>query len=208
MAPARRKAAPPVSPQQVFAATLAGRISKTKEDIFASPAADDEMRSRRDPRDRGSIEHTTSAKVTMWKPNPPHGYIPREIPVENIKMAFGDGWLSACPDCGTTDCTDDPNSCTGRAPMKYRSCPECNKRVYDVATSTLDIIAEDPEAAEESESDPHAIVDDSYLASTPEARTKSRLDRHMLAYHPEEAAARGLFAQTPRDPTEQGNRRN
>lgn len=206
----RKAAPPPISPQQQFIAQMGNLRTATKEDIY-QVAGSDEDRARRQTGDVGIIEHTTDAMVTMWKPlnNGFGDYLPRPIPVSNIKMCFDNGWQAVCPKCGTADCSEDPNSCAGRGLTMYRLCPECNKRVYDNKFAQLDAIAEmldaDPEAeAERAEQEDLALIkDDAYLASTPESRTKARLDRHMLAYHPEEAASRGLFPQTPRDPTDQ-----
>lgn len=199
MATTRRKTAAPPSARQLFQAGIKKRPVTTVEDIFQF--ADPNDREARGPDDHGSISHTTMPKVTMWKPNPPFGWTPREVPVANIGMLLDNGWAPRCPDCGTADCTSDPNSCSGRSPLAYRECPVCNKKVFDNVAFESDLNADDEEP------DPNKIADDAYITATPASRTKARLDRHMLGFHPEEAAARGLIPQTPRDPTDMVTRR-
>lgn len=196
MAQQNKPKAPPVSLPQAFVA-MKGQLTKTTvEDVFNY--ASDEDRAKRGSKDTGSVEHTTADKVTMWKPLENGDWMPREVPVTHIEMNLKAGWAVQCPMCNTTDCSSDPNSCAGRPKRMLRRCPECRKRVYDEARGTPDV---DPEDEDAEERDPNEIADSAYANSTPETRTKARLDRHMLAYHPEQAAAYGLVAQNPRDPT-------
>lgn len=90
-----------------------------------------------------------------------------------------------CGDCGG-HCGLDPNSCPGRKPLPFRRCPVagCGKKVYD----TLDV---DLGGTEEEET-PGEIRDEAYAASTPETRTKVKLDQHIIAFHPSEAQRLGL----------------
>lgn len=140
--------------------------------------------------DKGSVSHTKPGLVRVYKPTP-YGYKAREIPVTNLAQALKGGFLAHCPDCNAAgidgqDCGDAPNDCPSREKRMYRTCPvpQCGKKVYDYL--------QDVEVAEDD--DPMKIVDDAYLQSTPELRTKSVLDKHMLALHPNEAAAAGIVA--------------
>jgi hypothetical protein len=44
----------------------------------------------------------------------------------------------------------------------------------------------------EAGSDPAEIKDDQYSKSTPESRTKTALDMHLIGYHPQEASDFGV----------------
>lgn len=146
--------------------------------------------------DRGTVSHTTPGKVRVYKPTP-YGYRAREIPVTNLTQALAGGFLPHCPDCNEAgipgkDCGDGPNDCPNREPRMYRVCsvPQCRKKIYDYLQ----------DIEEEGEVDELKIVDDAYMQSTPELRTKSVLDKHMLSLHPNEAAAAGIFAPSQRTP--------
>lgn len=190
-----------VTPQMAFQARMStqGGRNRTVQDMFAI-AGTDEDRARRQAGDVAIIEHESSTLVKMWKPIGNGDYMPRPVPITNIAMLFSEGWLEQCPHCHTSECTDEPNSCTGRVAKAYRICPECQKKVYDFQNMNVAPGVDTDDDGEEIEVDPNAIVDDAYAESTPGARTKSRLDRHMTSFHPEEAAARGIFSRTATGP--------
>lgn len=200
--PARKPPAPTAN--QLFRAGIKRKTVQTVEDIFdLTGASDPDIAAKRAPGDRGTVTHTTENKVTMWKPNPPNGWLPRAVPIGNIALCLDSGWLPRCPMCNTTDCTEDPNSCAGRAePVLFRVCPVCGKHVHDNLAYATDLSAD-----VDGEPDPNQIQDAAYANSSSQTRTKARLDRHMLGFHPEEAAAYGLQPQTPRDPTDMVMRR-
>jgi hypothetical protein len=134
---------------------------------------------------RARMRHETSRKIVMFKPLDNGRVGRKEVPSANLQMLMEGGWLWECPDCGT-DCYDDPNECPGRAPRKYRECNICDARFYDPGDNKMQKEAVD---------DSNKIVDDAdakATPSTPEARTLQMLQWHIAAYHPEEAAARGL----------------
>ena len=67
----------------------------------------------------------------------------------------------------------------------YRVCPVqvCGKRFYDTPSDAAVPVEAD---------DPNMIQDDQYAATTPETRTKSALEEHLVHYHQAEAAAMGI----------------
>lgn len=144
--------------------------------------------------DKGTVSHTKPGKVRVYKPTP-YGYRAREIPVTNLSQALKGGFLPHCPDCNTAgipgaDCGDGPNDCPNREKRMYRVCPvpQCGKKIYDYLQD-IEVTDED---------DAMKIRDDAYEQSTPELRTKSVLDKHMLVLHPNEAAAAGIVAPAQR----------
>ena len=145
--------------------------------------------------DRGVVSHTKPSKVRVYKPTP-YGYKAREIPVTNLAQALEGGFLPHCPDCNEAgipgaDCGDGPNDCPNREKRMYRVCPvpQCGKKIHDYLQD-IEVTDEDDEMK---------IVDDSYMQSTPELRTKSVMDKHMLVLHPNEAAAAGIVAPMQRE---------
>lgn len=144
--------------------------------------------------DRGTVSHTKPGKVRVYKPTP-YGYKAREIPVTNLAQALKGGFLAHCPDCNAAgipgkDCGDGPNDCPNREKRAYRKCPvpQCGKKIYDYLQ----------DIEETGEDDDMKINDDAYAQSTPELRTKSVMDKHMLVLHPNEAAAAGIVAPAQR----------
>lgn len=133
----------------------------------------------------GTITHRRPVEVWMWKPTQ-YGWRPRKIKATNIRHAIEDGWLAYCGDCKSQTCGvpggTDVNKCPGREPLKFRRCPVCGKRVMDAPAM----------ARFESEDDESEIVDEGLMPSTPEQRTKVRLETHMATYHPQEAPNYGI----------------
>ena len=139
--------------------------------------------------DKGNVSHTQPGKVRVYKPTP-YGFKVKYIPSTNLTQALANGFKATCPDCGA-ECGDGVNDCPGRAKRAYRMCPvpQCQKKVYDYILD-LDEVEDDD--------DEMKIEDDAYNLSTPELRTKAVLDKHMLALHPNEAAAAGIVAPAQR----------
>ena len=116
----------------------------------------------------------------MYKPTP-NGYMPRRVTVGSVAMNIANGFKFRCPDCGGTH--DDPNDCTGRAPMARRICPVCGSKIDDNRVrQDVDLQTDDP----------NVIQDDAYAESTPAIRTKAALDWHMWNRHPQESREMGL----------------
>lgn len=142
---------------------------------------------------RGSVQHDTTPRITLYRPVPQGYYVPAEIPIDNVMRCRDAGYLTECPDCGTTDCGPDPNTCTGRAPIPYRTCPVagCNegrgKKIYD-----------DPlQGRSEDDAGEGEIVDDAFNTTTPAQRTKALLERHILLCHPGAASMYVINAPAP-----------
>jgi hypothetical protein len=170
--------APKPTRRQLVKALTSGE-TRTEEDIWGDEAPTE---ADRKAVEGGRVEHITPGMVTLYKPNPPFGYLPRQVPVSNIDICLDNGFLVDCPDCGQ-DCGIDPNSCTGRAPRAFRQCQFCGKKCYDPMTGAgLGVV--DTE-------DPNLIQDEHSSLATPALRTKAVLDAHQLAFHPTEAVAAG-----------------
>lgn len=134
----------------------------------------------------GTITHRRPVSVWMWKPTP-YGWRPRKIKATNLRHALEDGWLAYCGDCRSQTCGvpggTDVNACPGREALKFRRCPECGKRVFD---------APSVRAVDMGDGDENEIQDEDLQPSTPEQRTRARLEIHMSAFHPQEAANYGI----------------
>jgi len=145
--------------------------------------------------DAGTVSHTKANRVRVYKPTA-YGFKPKIIPVTNLGMVIKNGWLPHCPDCNPSgldgaDCGDGVNDCPAKEKRQFRVCPvpQCGKRVYDY----------EQDIAKLEENDPEQIEDDAYMQSTAALRTKAVLDKHMLARHPNEAAAAGIVAPAQRE---------
>jgi hypothetical protein len=115
-----------------------------------------------------------------------------EVPSSNLTMCLGAGMKVNCGDCGG-DCSPDPmrptpNACPARQKFATRRCPICNKSVFDFGART----------AIEMSKDDTDIDDGAYTQATPELRTRSVMDQHIMAFHPADAASLGLSGQDPR----------
>jgi hypothetical protein len=180
------------SPEEMMVAAAAGNIEMTNEDIFAMQLRNGASLATRAPEYQGAtVTHSTAGLRRAYKPTG-HGYQPRNVPATNLAMLVKAGWLAACPDCGRADCgvDGDQNGCTGRAKRAFRRCPlpVCRKRFWDPLETTGAT-----RGAEKA--DPAEIVDDAYAQSTPETRTLAVWRAHMLAFHPQESPAYGIFPQ-------------
>lgn len=145
---------------------------------------------------RSFIVRNAPGKVTVYKPTP-SGYIPREIPRGMLEMALANGFLPRCPDCNGTHASTSPNACPGRPKLAFRICPipGCSKRVFDYLFKA-------PEGAPV-EAEEGLVVDTAYSDTTPATRTKTAMDRHIMAYHPGEGLTIGVGVNAPRDESSQ-----
>jgi hypothetical protein len=104
------------------------------------------------------------------------------IPYGNLAGVLGSGnYTSTCPECGGF-CQQDGSECPAQANVPFRRCPvpSCARTIKDAPpVARADTVEES--AAE--------IKDGAFVESTPELRTKSRLQAHMAAYHKDEYAA-------------------
>ena len=139
---------------------------------------------------QSNVEHTSAGLVWMYK-HEPWGWRRLKVSRNSVTELIGAGFLDRCGLCGSTRCPGTPNGCASGRMRQYRDCPVagCNdgraKRIYDM---------NEPGKVKSASTDPYAIVDDAYSASTPELRTKAMLDAHIRAYHETEAIARGLMS--------------
>jgi len=143
-----------------------------------------------EPNAQSNVEHTSAGLVWMYK-HEPWGWRRLKVSRNSVTELIGAGFLDRCGLCGSTRCPGTPNGCASGRMRQYRDCPVagCNdgraKRIYDM---------NEPGKVKSVATDPYAIVDDAYSASTPELRTKAMLDAHIRAYHETEAIARGLMS--------------
>lgn len=143
-----------------------------------------------EPNAQSNVEHTSAGLVWMYK-HEPWGWRRLKVSRNSVTELIGAGFLDRCGLCGSTRCPGTPNGCASGRMRQYRDCPVagCNdgraKRIYDM---------NEPGKVKSASTDPYAIVDDAYSASTPELRTKAMLDAHIRAYHETEAIARGLMS--------------
>ena len=178
----RRPAAPRTkSKKELLALALRqADVDRNEEDPYAA------LKDDRPEGAKATLRHETSRKIIMFK-YADNGRVQRkEVPSANLQMLMENGWLWECPDCGT-DCYDDPNACPRRDPVKYRECPVCFKKFHDYGVTKAN--------TEDTDDDVNRIMDVSTpknSPSTPESRTLQALNMHIAAYHPEEAASRGL----------------
>jgi len=165
--------------QAAFIARNAGRMDETSDQIVTQDGT-------------GTAIHTRPGTMPLYKPTERNGWLPRLVSVSALPMLLKQGWQEFCPDCGQHhldrkgNITTDPNSCAARVPVAVRICPVDGKRIYDNMSLSAAI------AQDDYEDDPNVIQDDPYGASTPEQRTKLKLDLHLWVRHPEWAQANGV----------------
>jgi hypothetical protein len=138
----------------------------------------------------GTAIHTRPGTMPLYKHTERNGWMARTVSVSALPMLLKNGWREFCGDCDDHHLdrqgriTTDPNACKARDAVAVRVCPVCRKRVYDNMSLTSAAIDEDE--------DPNVIQDDAYAVSTPEQRTKLKLDLHLWIRHPEWAQANGV----------------
>jgi hypothetical protein len=176
----------PVTEEEIVEALEGDGQTTVTEDIYNATES-----KKSDPEDSGTIEHTTYKTVRVFKKLNNGHWTPRDIPRKNLPMVLRNGWKVSCPECGERDCTGKPNECSGNMGIKFRRCPQCGKTIYDDPVAFGATFQADSE-------DENEVVDDAYLEASPATRTKALLDRHILAYHPAEAAFLGVAVTDPR----------
>lgn len=177
-----------IAQTDVFIARMKAQKAITTVDDLANLGGEDA--SILEPNSNSNVEHTSAGLVWMYK-HEPWGWRRLKVSRNSVTELIGAGFLDRCGLCGSTRCPGTPNGCASGRMRQYRDCPVagCNdgraKRIYDM---------NEPGKVKSASTDPYAIVDDAYSASTPELRTKAMLDAHIRAYHETEAIARGLMS--------------
>lgn len=121
--------------------------------------------------------------MTLYK-KVPYGWKPTRVAMGTAAACLETGeFRMTCGDCGG-HCGLDPNSCPKRPPLAFRACPVCDKHIFDTPNEG---------SIEETEPAPGEIRDDVYKKTTPEQRTKVKLDNHIVAFHPSYAQGLGLI---------------
>lgn len=177
-----------IAQTDLFIARMKAQKAITTVDDLASIGGEDT--DILEPNAQSNVEHTSAGLVWMYK-HEPWGWRRLKVSRNSVTELIGAGFLDRCGLCGSTRCPGTPNGCASGRMRQYRDCPVagCNdgraKRIYDM---------NEPGKVKSASTDPYAIVDDAYSASTPELRTKAMLDAHIRAYHETEAIARGLMS--------------
>ena len=177
-----------IAQTDLFIARMKAQKAITTVDDLASIGGEDT--DILEPNAQSNVEHTSAGLVWMYK-HEPWGWRRLKVSRNSVTELIGAGFLDRCGLCGSTRCPGTPNGCASGRMRQYRDCPVagCNdgraKRIYDM---------NEPGKVKSAATDPYAIVDDAYSASTPELRTKAMLDAHIRAYHETEAIARGLMS--------------
>ena len=126
--------------------------------------------------DRAVVTHKSDRFITMYAR--PYGER-RAVPEGSVRVCLSEGLFLDCPVCGG----DHPDSgvCPSLPLVAFRRCPICGKRFADDRAV--------PEATATDE--PGLIPTD--LPGTPEARTKAKMEAHLVVYHEEAARRAGLL---------------
>lgn len=190
-------AASPLSPEEVMRMRIQqtkGRVNTQQSigDLLgAEPAIVDEH-NRRHPNSRAStsIEFETSPFYKLYKKTAQGHFTPVKVFEESVPHCLDAGYSTTCPDCGTADCDEDPNSCTGRLPIPFMRCPvsNCNsgnpKKIFDDPLIGSTAQGELTPGELEQEAAP----------TTPRERILILRNRHISEFHRTEAPLFGVQA--------------
>src|SRR3990172_10551028 len=150
-----------------------------------------------------TITHERSGRYPVYKLTPA-GCVRIEINAHSIADVLKqDNYSDVCFDCNRNDCLyattikgETPtNQCAGKPPKKFRICPEisCRKPIYDSQSTGVRLEDEfDHSNRGGLQNDPNAIQDGMYDKSTPESRTRSAMENHLIGFHPEMARELGI----------------
>lgn len=123
------------------------------------------------------VTHKSDPLITMYDADG----MPRSVPEGSVRVCLSEGLFLECPICSGEHPDNSPNACPGRDAVKFRRCPVCGKRFFDDRAS----------AAAMDDTEEGLIPTD--LPATPEARTKAKVDAHMVVYHEDAARRAGLL---------------
>lgn len=150
-----------------------------------------------------TVSHLRNGRIPVYKLTP-GGCVRIEVNVQSLADVLKqDHYSDVCFDCGRPDCLYatqilgevSTNQCPGKAPKRFRVCPDvtCRKRIYDpVATGARLQDEFDHSDRADPDGDENAISDGMYDASTPESRTRSLMENHIVGYHVDLARELGL----------------
>lgn len=150
-----------------------------------------------------NVTHSRYGRIPVYKLTP-SGCKRIEVNVQSLADVLKqDHYSDVCFDCGRSDCLFDTsiagerstNLCEGKDPKKFRVCPEvtCRKRIYDPVSTGARLQDEfDHSDRGEVGNDENVIDDGMYDKSTPESRTRSLMENHIVGYHPEMARELGI----------------
>ena len=133
----------------------------------------------------------------------PTGCVRIAVNVQSIDEVLSrPGYSATCFDCGRNDCLYDTsirgeistNKCDGKPSRVYRICPEgtCRKRIYDTRPTGEFLVDEFDHSNRDDSNDPNVIGNDDLPKQTPEQFTLSKLEMHVLGFHPELARTLGM----------------
>lgn len=171
----------------------------TAEEIFLADSlnmGNEKIVSRIDDNSGASITFThTSSKLVVLYRAVSWGWESVQVPASSVTELLRVGMKPRCGDCGGNCCPDPmnptPNACPGRPKFATAVCPVCTNGhvVYDFGARMVNT---ELLRAAPTEGNDDTDVGDLYPGATPLIRIKAAMDKHMLAYHADEAAERGL----------------
>ena len=133
----------------------------------------------------------------------PTGCVRRAINVQSVNDVLEDPkYAFECFDCGRDDCMyatevrgeTSTNECKGKASRQYRICPEgsCRKRIYDTRPTGKFSQDEFDHSRRDDTGDPNVIGNEDLGTVSPADFTLSKMELHVIAFHPELARTMNL----------------
>lgn len=193
-------------------ATLAKGPSRAEQMLAQSggmvESIDDYHDEEMQPGERAKVAHIRPGVRRVWFLTP-NGSVSRDVSAHSLGGAEGvlsHGGSPVCHDCQRDDCGKGVNDCVGRPKRQYRKCPvtSCGKVIFDpkptgqyLQQDGMTRYTEDG-AMQGDEDDGLVIKNDEYTESSPEARTKTMMDAHIIGYHADDAVRLGLITEAQR----------
>ncbi len=182
-----------LSRAQILLAAATGRMEENVEE-----ASIEDGNGARGLATKSFRRHTRPGSVRLFKLTP-QGCVPVVVPTApNLRQVLEDPKYSpVCFDCDSDACSGEMNECPGRAKRMVRACPvtSCPRLIYDPKPTGRILEVDEMSIGINSEviDAEDTISNDDYdQSSTPAARTKVLMDRHIRACHASEADQWGL----------------